>query len=135
MAGELAGQRVLVVEDNYILATALAECLENAGAEVIGPCPSVATTLALLENAGRVDAAVLDVRLECETSEPIAARVREDGIPVLLMTGFDEGMLPASLQGLPRCTKPFDTRTLVDALQGIPQGEHADATGRAGSSG
>jgi DNA-binding response OmpR family regulator len=133
MVDELAGQRVLVVEDNYILATALAECVENAGAEVLGPCSSVASALALLEDAGRVDAAVLDVRLETETSEPVAARARENGIAVLLMTGFDEGMLPASLQGLPLCTKPFDARALVGALQRLPRG-HIATTGGAASS-
>ena len=133
MADELAGLRILVVEDNDILATALADCLEGAGAEVLPPCPSVASALAALDRAGRIDAAVLDVRLDHETSEPIAAKAREDGIAVLLMSGFDEGALPASLQGLPLCTKPFDIKALVGALRCLPR-SHATATGNAASS-
>ena len=133
MADELAGLRVLVVEDNYILGMALVDCLEAAGAEVLPPCPSVASALAALDSPGRIDAAVLDVRLEHETSEPIAARAREEGIAILLMTGFDDGALPASLQGLPLCTKPFDVKSLVGALRSLPRC-HADATGNAASS-
>ncbi len=76
MKGGLTSTRILVVEDNYILATALAECLEDEGAEVLGPCSSVGSALSLLGNAGRVDVAVLDVRLERETSEPVAALAR-----------------------------------------------------------
>ena len=52
---------------------ALAECLADAGAEVLGPCSTVGGALGLLQDAGRVDVAVLDVRLEHETSGPVGA--------------------------------------------------------------
>lgn len=126
MTGALTSARILVVEDNSILAMALAECLEDAGAEVLGPCSTVGGALGLLQDAGRVDVAVLDVRLEHETSEPVVALARAMGAAVLLMTGLDEESLPASLQGLPICTKPFDGKTLVGTVRALRNGLRAD---------
>ncbi len=119
MSLPLAGKRILVVEDHFLLADALVDCLEIAGAEVVGPCPSVETAFHTLKTAGHVDMAVLDVQLDTETSEPIADLAREMGLPVLLMTGFDQSTLPRSLRGLPACTKPFDPRGLVQKLQSL----------------
>ena len=122
MTALLTDTRVLVVEDNDILATALAECLGDAGAQVLGPCSTVAGAMAVLRDAGRVDAAVLDVRLERETSEPVAVLARDMDVAVLLMTGFDEDALPESLRGFPVCSKPFDVRTLVGTVQRLRGG-------------
>ncbi|WP_372018125.1 response regulator [Pseudoxanthomonas sp. 10H] len=122
MKRPLAGVRVLVLEDNDILAGALAECLEDAGAEVLGPCSTATGALAVLHDAGPFDLAVLDVRLEHGTSEAVAAAAREKGAAVMLMTGFDEGTLPDSMKGLSVCAKPFDTRTLIRALQRLRDG-------------
>ena len=115
----LAGKRILVVEDSHLLGSALADYLADAGARVVGPCASVDDALAAWAGAGTIDLAILDVKLAGETSEPIAVRAEEMGAAVLLMTGFDLDSLPPALRHFPRCLKPFNTRTLTQALRGI----------------
>lgn len=116
MTTPLAGKRVLIVEDHFLLAEALADCIADAGAEVVGPCPSVEAALASLDQAGRVDVAILDVMLDRQTSEPVADRLRAMGSPVLLMTGYDDLSMSQRLRGLPRCLKPFERGSLLRKL-------------------
>ena len=70
-SSELAGLRILIVEDDPIIALDVAETLADAGAIVIGPAHTVAQAFKLVDGGG-LDAAVLDYRLEREVSSPIA---------------------------------------------------------------
>jgi CheY-like chemotaxis protein len=68
----LRDRRLLVIEDDYLLASDLAEALAAHGAEVIGPAASVEGALALLATNGKIDAAVLDINLCGERVYPVA---------------------------------------------------------------
>ncbi|WP_114948587.1 response regulator [Microvirga calopogonii] len=115
-ASALRGRRILVVEDEYMMADDLQHNLEKAGAEVIGPVPSVADALRLLAAEENVDGAILDVNLRGEKAYPVADALRERGVPFVLATGYEQWSLPEAYKDVPRCDKPVDLRHLARAL-------------------
>ena len=114
----LQGRRILVVEDEYMMAEDLRCDLEEAGAQVIGPVPSVADALRLLATEMSIDAAILDVNLRGEKAYPVADALRERGIPFVLATGYERWALPDTYKDLPRCDKPVDLHHFARALFG-----------------
>ncbi len=111
----LAGRRVLVAEDDYVIADALCQELEAAGAEVAGPAPDVAAALALLAQ-GAIDAAVLDVNLRGEMAWPVADALLARGVPFVFATGYDVSVIPARYAGVACCEKPVGLAEIASAL-------------------
>lgn len=114
---DLAGYRLLVVEDEYLIAREVAQALRRAGAFVIGPAPTVAAALDLLASEGAPDAALLDINLRGEMAYPVADALAGRGVPVVFATGYNFGSIPDRYAGVPRCDKPAEARTIVKALQ------------------
>jgi len=114
---ELAGKRILLVEDEYILASDLAEFLEQHGADIVGPVGTMTQALAMTGAA--LDAAVLDVNLRGERVYPVADALLERGVPIVFATGYDELLGHRSYVGLPRCRKPIDKPALLKLLQSV----------------
>ena len=85
MTKPLLGWRILVVEDEALIALDLAETFVEAGASVVGPAHTVRHALHLIERF-ELDAAVTDFRLEKETSIPVATLLRSKGVPFLIHT-------------------------------------------------
>jgi len=110
------GRRVLVVEDEFLIAMELAAGLEAAGATVLGPTPSVTAALAMLERAAELDGAVLDVNVRGETVFPVAQVLEERRVPFVFATGYDALALPGRYAGVPCCQKPVDVRQLLRLL-------------------
>ncbi len=110
------GPRVLVVEDEPLVAEEVAQALAGAGFAVLGPAPSAAAAMRLLE-AGGCDAAVLDVTLPDGTSEPVAARLRAAGRPFVVVSAYAAGQRPAAYDGAPVVPKPADPAAIVAALR------------------
>ena len=109
--------RILIVEDDALLALDLAQILEEAGFTVVGPVVSTAKALALLVETG-CDAALLDVHLgRDETSEPVARELRLRGTPFLTVTGYSHEQRPAAFAGSPVLSKPVRPSELVKELQ------------------
>src|SRR3712207_5045929 len=117
-ASALQGRRILVVEDEYMMADDLRRDLEKAGAEVVGPVPSVADALRLMAQADILDGAILDVNLRGEKAYLVADALRERGVPFVLATGYEQWALPEAYKDVPRCDKPIDLRHLARALFG-----------------
>jgi CheY-like chemotaxis protein len=116
----LTGRRLLVVEDEYLIAADLASVLEGLGAEVTGPAGTLAEALTLVETEGdRLDAAVLDVNLGEERVYPVADALRQREIPFVFTTGYDAAALPQSYADVPRCQKPTDERRLARCLSSL----------------
>jgi CheY-like chemotaxis protein len=109
----LAGLRVLVLEDVFLIAEAIAEELASYGCDVVGPAPRVASALTLLA-AQRLDGALLDMNVNGEMCFPVIAALQAKHIPVILLTGYDSrDVLPPALRDLPRLPKPFDASQLI----------------------
>lgn len=86
-AHDLTDLRILVVEDNYVLAESMRWALEGFGGNVVGPAPNSVRAFELLDEADAVDAAILDIDLQGKSSAPIADRLRAAGVPFLFLTG------------------------------------------------
>lgn len=110
----LAGLRVLVVEDEVLIAMEVGELLSDRGATVLGPASSAWRALALIREC-LPDVAVLDVELPDGTAAPVAEMLRTRGIPFVVVTGLAEMSDPALLDA-PRVDKPFGGNALVRAV-------------------
>jgi CheY-like chemotaxis protein len=113
----LRNRRLLIVEDDYMIAVELAQSLEALGVEVIGPAASVEDALALVEQeGGRMDGAVLDINLRGRRVYPVAEALTARGVPFVFATGYDAMMIPEDYAGVPRCEKPVDKELLARML-------------------
>lgn len=114
-AHSIAGKRLLVVEDNYLVADTLCRDLRAAGAIVLGPCPTADSALALLE-IEMVDTGVLDVQLRGEPSYAVADALADRGLPFVFVTGYDTPPISARHANAPSCAKPVEIENLIRAL-------------------
>jgi CheY-like chemotaxis protein len=117
MSGEtdLGGQRILVVEDDYYLATDTARALQSAGAEVLGPCPSEAAAREELAKAP-VTGAILDINLNGGRSFRLAGELKVRDVPFIFITGYDQEVIPPEFEDIARLQKPVQFRQIVGAL-------------------
>ena len=113
----LAHKRVLVVEDDYLVAMDIARALERAGAEVIGPASAVEAALAALEQTV-LDGAILDINLGGEMAFPVADALMARGIPFIFATGYDAQVIPLRFTHVKRCEKPTTPEAISRALFG-----------------
>jgi PAS domain S-box-containing protein len=101
------GSRVLIVEDEALVALQLQADLESAGHEVVGPARSLQAGISLVEHS-EIDVALVDVSLGHETSATIAERLLAKNVPFAFVTGYsDTSMLPEHLRAMPRLIKPY----------------------------
>ena len=111
-AAPLAGRRVLVVEDEYLLAEDLRPALEAQGAEVMGPAASVAQALDLLRSGLSPYMAILDINLHGEMVYPVADALRARGIPFIFATGYEAWAIPEAYADVTRAEKPVELRSI-----------------------
>jgi CheY-like chemotaxis protein len=119
----LDGARVLVVEDNYVVADALRFLIDGYGGAVTATVPSVERAFDALAGDA-VDVAVLDINLQGASVVPLAEYLRARGVPFLFLTGYGTGeLLPEHLRRQPRLDKPVDAERLIRALLDLVRGE------------
>ena len=116
MGDDLANTRVLLVEDEALLALDLEMTLEDSGCTVVGAFPTVGTALAELARSWP-DAAVLDLNLNGETSLAVADVLADRGVPYIFVTGYDRDHLPARHQNAPLIVKPYSAPELLRTLR------------------
>jgi CheY-like chemotaxis protein len=122
VAATLTGKRVLVVEDEALVAMLVAEELRGAGAEIVGPAPSVDDALRLVEAVaadGGISAAVLDINLGGQHVAPLADRLAALGVPFLFATGYGENRDARGHDAAPVVEKPFDRERLVASVAAL----------------
>ena len=107
-------RRVLVVEDEALIASMIVGWLEEMGCEAVGPAFRIADGLRLAETE-LLDAAVLDVNVNSEQVYPLAEYLRGRGIPLVFATGYGERIAEAAHTS-PVLEKPFTFDQLTDAL-------------------
>lgn len=121
-AAPLAGSRVLVVEDQMLLAMMMEDMLRKAGCGSVTLASGVERALAVVD-AGDLDVAVLDINLEGETSLPVADALLERGIPFMFATGYSDALLGEAYRQQPCLTKPFQEKDLIGTLAALLGGD------------
>lgn len=114
---------VLLVEDDYLIATAMSATLGMQGWRVVGPYPGTEAASRALDEGHTADVAVLDVNLGGERSFSLIDRLLRDEVPVVLTTGYDPDAIPPAYAGLPCLQKPVQARLLAECLEGLLSGD------------
>jgi len=115
MNSPISGSKILVVEDEMIVAWLLEDMLAELGCHVVGPAASVKKALSMIESDA-IDVAVLDVNLNGEMSYPIADALAARGVPFVFVTGYDKDRMEDGYRNLPVLQKPFHRKELTDTL-------------------
>lgn len=109
------GRRILVVEDETMIAMIFEEVLRGHGYDVVGPVSRLDAALGLAREEA-LDAAVLDVTVRGGMIYPVADILRGRDIPFVLASGYGEWALPDAYKGLPRLQKPFTSDDIDEML-------------------
>ena len=109
----LAGKRILVVEDETMIALMAADMLVELGAVVVGPAATLAQAMALIEREA-IDAALIDINLGGTRSESLVERLRHLDVPFVIASGYV--LSPGGTDGAPRLAKPYSKANLASAL-------------------
>jgi CheY-like chemotaxis protein len=118
----LAGLRLLVVEDEMLVALALEEMLGDFGCVVVDVAGTVDRGLALADKLA-LDGAILDINLGGEKVFPVAERLAERGVPFVFCTAYGTAALPPSFAKAPTLAKPYDAHRLRKFLiSGLTRG-------------
>jgi DNA-binding response OmpR family regulator len=114
-----AGRRILLVEDDFLVALGTSDLLEGAGCEVVGPAPSLAEALHLIRSKS-INAAILDVNVAGEMVWPVAEELQRRGVPFLFLSAYPRtSIVPDPFAGILRLEKPFDPNQLLHHLAAI----------------
>jgi DNA-binding response OmpR family regulator len=123
----VGAKRILLVDDEALVALAAEDILISEGYSVVGPADRLESALRLAKNEA-LDGAVLDINLAGVYVWPVADALYARGVPFVLLTGFGKGLdLPASCRRIPILTKPVRPPELAAALEGqIARGRSAN---------
>jgi DNA-binding response OmpR family regulator len=116
--------RVLVLEDEPLIAMMMEDWLRELGHEPIGPVGSVAEALVLVEST-RLDAALLDVAVAGDTSFRVAERLQAHQVPFAFVTGRGSVRGPEEFRGAAFLAKPFDFAVFSERVTGLLAAEAA----------
>ncbi len=127
----LAGLRVLVVEDDMLIAIYIEDALRDLGCVVVGPVGKLDAAMRMAD-CEVLDAAILDVNIRGGHVFPVADRLRARGIPFALASGYGDWALPEAFRNQPRLTKPFTEQELEAQMLSLHRGK--SVVERAGTS-
>lgn len=109
--------RLLIVEDEPMVAKVIEDIIDDAGWQIVGPAPSVGVALELLQNT-RIDGAVLDLNLgNGEVSLPVAKLLRDRGVPFFFASGLASLGQRRGFESIPVLRKPFRFPSFVAAVR------------------
>jgi CheY-like chemotaxis protein len=112
----LVGRRVLVVEDEMMIAMLVEDMLAELGCSVVGPAHALDAALNLAKTESGLDAALLDVNLGGQPVFAVADALRAKGVPAIFSTGYGDAGLRDVDRGSPVLQKPFRAGDLARAL-------------------
>lgn len=111
----IRNKRVLIVEDEPLVAMDLAGTLEDEGCEVVGPAATLQKARDLIE-ASKFDAALLDANLGGQSSGPLAAALTQFNVPFAFVSGYGRESLPEAFRQAPLIEKPYARSRLVEVV-------------------
>jgi DNA-binding response OmpR family regulator len=115
---DLAGRRVLIVEDRYLIASELADEVRELGGEVLGPARNLSSAAEILTEH-HPDIALLDVNLDGEMVFPLAEEIEAQHTAVVFLTGYEADLLPERWRGHARLAKPVNRKLLEETLRRV----------------
>jgi DNA-binding NtrC family response regulator len=111
-AGDIRGRRILIAEDEAMIALDLESMLQDLGCEIIGPVANVEDLVQQFETH-HPDGALLDINLRGKQVFAVLPRLLEQGLPVIITSGYDDiALIPQDFRALPRISKPFNQTAL-----------------------
>ncbi len=110
--------RVLILEDEPLIAMLVEDWLTELGYEPIGPCGAVGEALELVRSQD-LEAAILDISVRNDTSYPVADLLKSRTVPFAFATGRNGDAMPARFEGTPMLTKPYDFQTMRAVLKAL----------------
>ena len=116
MTNALQGRRVLVIEDESLVAMLLETILDDMGCAVVGPESNIDDGLRSATHEAALDAALLDVNVAGREVFPVAEALKTRGVPFVFSTGYGEAGLPEHWRGHPTIQKPFTEAAIREAL-------------------
>jgi DNA-binding NarL/FixJ family response regulator len=114
-AQQLIGLSVLVVDDDYYQAVDTQETLERAGATVLGPCSNSDEAIHLAQDR-HPSCAIVDLNLGAGPSFELARSLKALNIPLIIVSGYDAGVIPADLRSTPHLEKPVAGAVLIRSM-------------------
>ena len=108
--------RILIVEDEPVVAFEIEQILRSAGFEVAASVPSIKKALAALDTCD-CDFALLDANLRGESVAPVAAALQSRGKPFLFVSGYGRAYLPSCFDDAPLLAKPFNAAELIRSIK------------------
>lgn len=117
---DASGIRVLIVEDEGVVAFMIEEALEELGCKIVAWAGKISQAEKAISTT-EFDLALLDINLAGETTFDIARNLASRGIPFIFSTGYGIGGVPSDLQDRPVLTKPFSSKDLQNAVKSTLQ--------------
>ena len=117
-SSELKGARILLVEDSWQLGNAMKRLLQILGADVAGPAATIADAERIISER-KPDVAIVDINLRNgERANPLLDRLQEEGIPVIVITGYtDVSLQPGKVEAI--LQKPVSVEQFLEILRPI----------------
>jgi len=117
----LKNKKVLIVEDQYLIAADLSRAVTILGGVVVGPVASNEAAQAELARSD-IDLAFLDINLDEQMVFPLADELEKRGIPFIFATGHEATVLPDRLKSKLRLVKPFTVQAVIEAVRHLNPG-------------
>ncbi len=123
---ELSNRKVLVVEDEMMIAMLIEDMLDEFGCRLVGPATSVPRALELIGNQS-IEVAILDLNLDGKDTYAIADALQRNNVPFIFATGYGSAGLRQEYENRPVLQKPFQQKDLETALADALAGSNGDA--------
>jgi DNA-binding LytR/AlgR family response regulator len=114
MNPSLAGKKILILEDEFLIALEASEALQQFGAIIVGPAHDIDMALELVRSSS-IDGALLDVNIRGALSIPVAAALEEKGVPVVFATGYGDHFGSSGTASV--ISKPYTRMQLAEAFE------------------
>src|SRR6478609_2794206 len=112
----MLGKRLLIVEDEFVIALDLQHLLEAAGHQVVGLAANIEDALALIE-ASLIGGAVLDINLRGDRVTAVADMLARRGVPFVFVSGYGQSGRPAGHERVPVLAKPYNEHELLAQVE------------------
>jgi len=114
--GDLTGRRILIIEDEHIVAESLSRVLRAWGAVIVGAAATVEQALTMIDSPAPIDGALLDINLRGVRAYCVADALIVRGVPFAFTTGYSALLIPEQYRHVAVLQKPFEPEEIARAL-------------------